>query len=344
MLAHGLRQPHVWLIFNVRPKKLMDPADRKKVTVITKYVLDSFSEGDWYTLGQITGKLDVIAGHSRLLRSLSFDDDDYEYCVAEVLDTIFSADSSLIAEVIDHFDIDLWFQQKNPEKYHRVFAEAKIASADFWKEGYLKLFVSHLSNNKKRMSAMKSNLSNWGISAFIAHEDIEPSREWMNEIEIGLQTMEVLAAVVEPGFKESDWCAQEVGYALGRNVDIIPLRAGLDPFGFFGKYQGIQIKGKVPEDVANEITHLLLKKPKHRRRLLECMSRSFSTLQSEQKTKLIELLDSWAVVTDDQLKIILQSSSLSEYERGRIKNLVARVGAFAVPEPAKVPDEDEIPF
>ena len=83
--------------------------------------------------------------------------------------------------------------------------------------------------------------------AFIAHEDIEASKEWRDEVEAGLETMEVLVAVVEPGFKESDWCAQEVGYALGRKIDIIPLRAGLDPFGFFGKYQGIQIKGKYPE-------------------------------------------------------------------------------------------------
>lgn len=322
----------------------MNSAERKKVTVITKYVLDSFSEGDWYTLGQLTGKLDIITGHSRLFRSLSFGDGDYEYCVAEVLDAIFSSDSSLISDVIDHFDVDLWFQQKDPEKYQRVFADARTASADFWKEGYLKLFVSHLSDNKKRMSAMKSNLSNWGISAFIAHEDIEASREWMNEVEAGLQTMEVLAAVVEPGFKESDWCAQEVGYALGRSIDIIPLRAGLDPFGFFGKFQGIQIKGKIPEDVANEITHLLLKKPKHRRRLLECMGRSFSTLQSAQKTKLIDLLDSWSIVTDDQMKSILESSSLSEYERNKLKNLIARAGAFAVPEPAKIPVEDDIPF
>jgi hypothetical protein len=322
----------------------MDSSERKKVTVIAKYVLDSFSQGDWYTLGQITGKLDVITGHSRLFRSLGFGDDDYEYCVAEVLNTIFSADSSLIPEVIDHYDVDLWYQQKDPEKYQRIFADARVATADFWQEGYFRLFVSHLSANKKRMSAMKSNLSNWGVSAFVAHEDIEPSREWMREVEAGLQTMEVLAAVVEPGFKESDWCAQEVGYALGRGVDIIPLRAGLDPFGFFGKFQGVQIKGMIPEDVANEITHLLLKKPKHRRRLIECMSRSFASIQSELKIKLIELLDSWSIVTDDQLRFLVESSSLSEYEREKLKNLIARVGGFAVPKPVEATEENDIPF
>lgn len=324
----------------------MDALERKKVSVITKYAIESFTEGDWYTLGQITGKLDVVTEHPRLFRSMSFGDDDYDYCVAQVLDTIFSDDSNMIGEVIDHFDIDLWYQQKDPEKYQKVFFASKVASADFWVEGQLKVFISHLSSNKDRMSAMKAELAHWGISAFIAHEDIEPSREWMNEVEAGLETMEVLVAVVEPGFKESDWCAQEVGYALGRHIDIIPLRAGLDPFGFFGKIQGVQIKGKVATAVATEIVRLLLKKPKHRDKLLRAMGKAFRSLQSEQKTEVFDLLDSWSVATDAQIKMLLENSSLSDFERDRLKHLVSRVEAFKPQEPeqAATDDEDEIPF
>jgi len=259
----------------------MDSSERKKVAVIAKYIIESFSDSDWYSLGQVTGKLKVITDHPRLFRSLSFGDEDYPYCVAEVLDTIFSGSGGLIPEVIDYFDIDLWYQQKDPAKHKKIFISSSIKSADFWKDGYVKIFVSHLSSNRERMSAMKLGLANWGISAFIAHEDIEASREWRDEVEAGLESMDVLVAVVEPGFKESDWCVQEVGYALGRRIDIIPLRAGLDPFGFFGKYQGIQIKGKYPEQVANEIAQTLLKKPQHRNMLLQSMSKAFATLQSK---------------------------------------------------------------
>jgi len=272
----------------------MNSEERKKVSVISKYAIESFNEGDWLTLGQITGKVKEITGHGRLLRSLGFGDDDYSFCVAEVLDSIFSDDPNLIPEVIDHFDMDLWYQQKHPDKYQRVFLDAKIASADFWADGYIKLFVSHLSSNKSRMSALKSSLSHWGICAFIAHEDIEASREWRDEVEAGLESMEILAAVVEPGFKESDWCAQEVGYALGRKVDIIPLRAGLDPFGFFGKYQGIPIKGKTPEFVANEIAKLLFKKPKHREKCIQSLGKALVTQESRKKVELVELLDEWS--------------------------------------------------
>lgn len=323
----------------------MNPSERKKVAVITKYVLESFSEGDWYALGQLTGQLKKISDHPRLFRSMSFGDDDYAFCAAEVLDTIFSENNSAISEVIEHFDIDLWYQQKSPEKYQKLFVTSAVKSADFWTNGYLKMFVSHLSSNRARMSALKAGLANWGISAFIAHEDIEASREWRDEVEAALETMDILAAVVEQGFKESDWCVQEVGFALGRKVDIIPLRAGLDPFGFFGKYQGIQIKGKTPEQVASEITHTLLKKPQHRDKVLQSMSKAFSSLSSSKKLELIATLDTWSVVTDAQLKAVLEQASVSAYEQQQLKNLIARVGAFQRPAPVALVDEsDDIPF
>jgi AbiJ N-terminal domain 5/TIR domain len=324
----------------------MNSIERKKVSVITKYALDSFSESDWYTLGQITGKLKIINDHPRLFRALSFRDDDYEQCVTEVLDSIFSEECPLIPEVIDHFDIDLWFQQKNPEKYERIFNTSSTRSADFWREGYLRLFVSHISSNREKMSFLKASLANWGISAFIAHEDIEASREWREEVEAGLETMQVFAAVVEPGFKESDWCPQEVGYALGRKVDIIPLRAGLDPFGFFGKIQGIQIKGKIPENVASEIAELLLKKPKYRNDLIQSIAKAFSSLQSTPKTKLIQKLDSWSILTDEQIKTILERASLSVFEQRTLKNLIGRVDAFKAVATtlSQTEPDDDIPF
>ena len=99
----------------------MDSLQRKKATVLTKYVAESFRRVIGTTLGQLTGKLNVITDHPRLFRSLTFGDPDYEYCVAQVLDTIFSDEPRLISEVIDHFDVDLWYQQKEPDKYRRVF-------------------------------------------------------------------------------------------------------------------------------------------------------------------------------------------------------------------------------
>lgn len=75
-------------------------------------------------------------------------------------------------------------------------------------------------------------------------------------------------AILMPGFQESRWCDQEVGFAVGRDVLVIPLRKGLDPYGFIGKYQGIQAQNKTIGDVAEAIFRTLIKSPKTKNKIL----------------------------------------------------------------------------
>ena len=116
-------------------------------------------------------------------------------------------------------------------------------------------------------------------------------------------------------------------------------------FGFFGKFQGIQGKGLTPPAVALEIVCTLLRKPQHRDELLRAMSSAFATLQSDIKVKQFGLLDSWAIVSDQQLRIMLEQSALSDFEKRELKSLIARVEAFKAtgPGPAEKITAD-IPF
>jgi len=50
-----------------------------------------------------------------------------------------------------------------------------------------------------------------------------------------LATCEALIAWLTPDFHESLWTDQEVGFCVGRSVLIIPIRVGLNPYGFIGK-------------------------------------------------------------------------------------------------------------
>jgi hypothetical protein len=131
--------------------------------------------------------------------------------------------------------------------------------------------VSHLSSFKKTAAALQSALRKFGISAFVAHVDIEPTREWHDEIEAGLFSMDALAAILMPGFKESNWTDQEVGVAVGRGVLVVPIIRGLDPYGFIGKYQGFQAHGKTVVQVARAVFDILVSSPKTRGRALTCL-------------------------------------------------------------------------
>jgi AbiJ N-terminal domain 5/TIR domain len=205
----------------------MNTIDRKKTAVIQKYIAETFSDGDWANLGQITNAADIIYNHPRLMRSKANGDDDYDFCVAEVINTICSSNEENINLIIDFYDIDLWYEQKDKLKFERIFQSHLKVYPQYWKNGYLKVFLSHLAISKEKAKSLKDALGEWGMSSFVAHEDIEPTKEWMTEIESGLNTMDILIAMVEPGFKESNWTDQEIGYALGRQIEIIPMRIGI---------------------------------------------------------------------------------------------------------------------
>ena len=124
----------------------------------------------------------------------------------------------------------------------------------FWKKGYFRLFLSHISQYKKGASRLQRKLEEFAISAFVAHEDIEPTKEWQGEIERALSSMEALGALLTEGFKESDWTVQKIGFALGKGVPVVAIRNGMDPFGFFGKWQAIQGSGRYAKDIVIKMT------------------------------------------------------------------------------------------
>lgn len=146
-----------------------------------------------------------------------------------------------------------------------TFDERKIAEpSSYWKVGYYKVFISHVSKYKESASNLKLLLEPYGISAFVAHEDIKPSKEWEVEIEKALFSMNALCAILTPDFGESSWCDQECGYAFGRNVLTIPIEKGQLPYGMFGKIQAIKSEGKNAQQIAEKVFEAIVDNDKSR--------------------------------------------------------------------------------
>ena len=153
------------------------------------------------------------------------------------------------------------------EHDYRHSRQADLSDSRFWLAGHFRLFLSHVSSFKANTAQLQEVIRNYGISAFVAHEDIEPTREWQDEIEKALFSMDALAAILTPGFNESKWTDQEVGAALGRDVLIVPIRKGLNPYGFIAKYQGLDGDGKTIREVADELFHIVANHPKTKARM-----------------------------------------------------------------------------
>jgi hypothetical protein len=216
--------------------------------------------------------------------------------VKEVLAKI---NDEIVIEIANELNIEHNYKSKLP-----VF---KDNTTSFWKIGHFKLFLSHLSTFKKNTGMLKLELEKYGISGFVAHEDIEPTKEWQEEIEKGLFSMDAMCALLMPGFKDSNWTDQEIGIAIGRGVLVIPVRKELDPYGFIGKYQGFQGFGKKIHEVAEGIFEILIKNPKTRNTMINCLLDLF--LLSNNEKEAIERMTSIKKISDlpsDKLSLLNQ--------------------------------------
>lgn len=133
----------------------------------------------------------------------------------------------------------------NPQYHFRGEIET-VSQNDIekiWKSSnILHVFISHKSNVSHRAQKVKSLLSEYGISCFVAHEDIEPAMEWQSVIEKALFSSDALIALICKEFSSSKWADQEVGIAIGRQIPVFPIKLDEDAdlTGFIGKIQAFR--------------------------------------------------------------------------------------------------------
>jgi len=163
--------------------------------------------------------------------------------IRDDLNTIHNVQNEFIEEVYleaeAREDID-WRRESGLVRTGRKHVPATVENR-IWGDGY-RVFLSHKAEVKEKAIDLKNTLALYGVSAFVAHTDICPTKEWQEEIESALSSMECFVALMTEGFHDSFWTDQEVGYALGRGVPMIAVKLDIDPYGFIGKFQALSCK------------------------------------------------------------------------------------------------------
>lgn len=77
----------------------MNNIDGKEMLQIKNQISQKFSKSEWLEMAYYINCYDIINSHDRLLRSLSFGDDDYEGNILEVLSKIFAKDPKNVEAV-----------------------------------------------------------------------------------------------------------------------------------------------------------------------------------------------------------------------------------------------------
>lgn len=159
-----------------------------------------------------------------------------------------------------------------------------------WTSDRFRLFLSHLSTDKGVVTQLKDNLAAYGISGFVAHQDINPSHEWQAVIEAALQSCDALTAWLSDDFHASNWTDQEIGFAVSRKVLVVPLKLNINPYGFIGKYQALDCKKLSPAEIAAKIFDILIEHPSTSSKLSDSIVAHFAASSSFDSAKTRSLL------------------------------------------------------
>lgn len=98
-----------------------DPSDTKKIMIaVQKSVVRNFSDADWKVFAYENSAEDFILGHRRLLRSLSWEDEDYASCVFEVLNRLSIEHQEAFMNLVLHVKVRQDVENSCASILHRV--------------------------------------------------------------------------------------------------------------------------------------------------------------------------------------------------------------------------------
>ena len=118
------------------------------------------------------------------------------------------------------------------EEMNRVWGRDRI--------GKKLAFLSHRAAYRGQVAQVREQLEKQNLRCFVAHEDVNPSSIWQNEILNALNTMDVFIGFVTDNFHGGGWPDQEVGYAYQRGVPrVFAKLEGADPLGMVAREQAL---------------------------------------------------------------------------------------------------------
>ncbi len=97
--------------------------DRELFLALEAAIESTFIQADWTRIGYETGTNEWINGHPRLLRSLSWGDDDYPARVFEALEYLRDQDQDNLDKLLEMPKIEQWIKENRPEVFARYYGD-----------------------------------------------------------------------------------------------------------------------------------------------------------------------------------------------------------------------------
>ncbi|MGV8880841.1 MAG: abortive infection family protein [Rhodoglobus sp.] len=117
-----------------------DASDEKIVQAVVKTIVATFDRSDWMELALLTGELEFVTNHPRLLRSLDWNDPDYRACVIEAVPIVLGgqdgnhrrtgAKYTNLSLVEEYIKLPDYLRQNEPALYNDLYAGEDEAVVD----------------------------------------------------------------------------------------------------------------------------------------------------------------------------------------------------------------------
>lgn len=259
-------------IVNAIGRVYREAGNREVSTMLSaaRVVVTQMSSDNWN--GGTYGYAVQLQVPARTFAALGGDPDKIE---CEILTKIKNLERMYPNEFVETFMISPYLEEQEGSNLGTITGEPS-----FWVDGHLRLFLSHTSSYTNETSSLATELSALGVCGFVAHEDIEPTKEWETEIRLGLGTCDAVACLLTRDFNASIWTQQEIGFAVGRDLLVIPVRLGADPTGFIGRHQGYSGSNASSQDMAKAIVQILSKSTSTRMKMAEALVTLFEKSDS----------------------------------------------------------------
>lgn len=218
---------------------------------------------NWYQLLESFEFDYLLDKYDRLTRSQYFGDEDYKNNVFGVISQALHDNEEESMQMIRYL-----FSKYNitSRKIDELYSQYDF-STNKKTEINETAFISYSNHNKEHCALIKDALQEIGLDGFLAHEDINISREWADEIFNQIKHGDIFIALLSKDFKKSDYCSQEVGMALQRSCMIIPLSIdGTESYGFLNRIQSKHVSNinQMQEEIVNyypyAMTNIILSK------------------------------------------------------------------------------------
>ncbi len=177
----------------------------------------------------------------------------------------------------------------------------------------IRIFLSYSSKDANVLAgSIKTNLENFGLEVFVAHDDIEPSTEWQEEIIRNLNSCDIFMPILSTGYPHSEWTDQESGMALALHKCIVPLKIDIMPYGFVAIYQALKFDKNNIDESCNQILSAIINRKEFGEDVKNCLIKSFANsfgfVDANNKSRIIESLEN---LNANQINEIVRASLIN---------------------------------